>query len=140
MSDLPTGAVTLLFTDIEGSTRLVRQLRDCYADVLAEHQSLLRAAFARHDGHEIDTQGDAFFYAFASAHEAILAAVDGQRAILSHPWPDGSPVKVRMGIHTGRANRADGRYTGLAVHRAARICAAGHGGPSARLAGDAEPR
>jgi YVTN family beta-propeller protein len=128
MSDLPSGAVTLLFTDIEGSTRLVRQLRDRYAEVLAEHQRLLRSAFATHEGHEIDTQGDAFFYAFASAHEAVLAAVDGQRAILGHPWPEGSPVKVRMGIHTGRANPADGRYTGLAVHRAARICAAGHGG------------
>jgi YVTN family beta-propeller protein len=128
MSDLPSGAVTFLFTDIEGSTRLVRQLRDGYAAMLTDHQRLLRAAFGGHDGHEIDTQGDAFFYAFAGAHDALLAAVDGQRALLGHPWPEGSTVKVRMGVHTGRASPADGRYTGLAVHRAARVCAAGHGG------------
>jgi YVTN family beta-propeller protein len=128
MPDLPSGAVTFLFTDIEGSTRLVRQLRDRYPAVLADHQRLLREAFARHNGHEIDTQGDAFFYAFAGAHEAVRAAVEGQRALLAHPWPNETRVKIRMGIHTGQAAPVDGRYTGLAVHRAARICAAGHGG------------
>jgi YVTN family beta-propeller protein len=127
VGELPSGAVTFLFSDIEGSTRLVRQLRGGYADVLAEHQQLLRTAFAQHGGHEIDTQGDAFFYVFASAHEAVLAAVEGQRALTGFPWPDGAPVKVRMGIHTGQAAPVGGRYTGLAVHRAARICAAGHG-------------
>ena len=128
MTDLPNGAVTFVFTDIEGSTRLVRQLRDRYAAALAEHQRLIRAAFSSHGGHEIDTQGDAFFYAFGSAHEAVLAAVEAQLALSSHPWPDGNQLKVRIGVHTGTAEPADGRYTGLAVHRGARICAAGHGG------------
>jgi YVTN family beta-propeller protein len=128
MAELPRGAVTFLFTDIEGSTQLVKQLRGRYSDVLGEHQRLLREAFAKHDGHEIDTQGDAFFVAFASAREAVLAAVEAQRAISRYPWPDSAPVRVRMGIHTGQALPVDGRYTGLAVHRAARICAAGHGG------------
>ena len=97
-------------------------------NVLAEHQRLLREAFAAHDGHEIDTQGDAFFVAFASAREAVLAAVEGQRALSGYPWPDNAPVKVRMGIHTGQAVPVNGRYTGVAVHRASRICNAGHGG------------
>jgi len=125
---MPSGAVTFLFTDIEGSTRLVKQFRERYADVLGEHQRLLRAAFGAHGGHEVDTQGDSFFVAFTSAREALLAAVDGQRAVGSHPWPDGARIKVRMGLHTGQADAAGGRYTGLAVHRAARIGAAGHGG------------
>jgi len=128
MDDLPRGAVTFLFTDIEGSTRLVKQLRGDYGEVLAAHQRLLREAFAQHGGHEIDTQGDAFFVAFSSAREAVLAAVEGQRALTGYPWPNGAAVKVRMGIHTGQAAPVDGRYTGLAVHRAARIAAAGHGG------------
>ena len=128
MAELPSGAVTFLFTDIEGSTQLVRRLRDRYAEVLAEHQRLLREAFARHGGHEIDTQGDAFFIAFSSAREAVLAAIEAQRALSGYPWPEDADVRVRMGIHTGQAAPVNGRYTGLAVHRAARICAAGHGG------------
>ena len=128
MRELPTGAVTFLFTDIEGSTQLVRQLRGRWPEVLAEHQRLLREAFAAHGGYEIDTQGDAFFYAFGSAHEAVLGAVEAQRALSGYPWPDTTPVKVRIGIHTGQASPVDGRYTGLAVHRAARIQAAAHGG------------
>jgi YVTN family beta-propeller protein len=128
MTDLPSGAVTFLFTDIEGSTRLVRRLRDGYSDVLADHQRLLREAFAAHGGHEIDTQGDAFFYAFGSAAEAVHAAMDGQQALGRHPWPEDGVVKVRIGIHSARATPVDGRYTGLAVHRGSRICSAGHGG------------
>ena len=128
MADLPSGAITFLFTDIEGSTRLLKQLRERYSEMLAEHQRLLRAAFAAHGGYEVDTQGDSFFVAFASAREALLAAVEGQLALLSHSWPDGVQIKVRMGLHTGQAVAAEGRYTGLAVHRAARIGAAGHGG------------
>jgi YVTN family beta-propeller protein len=128
MADLPSGAVTFVFTDIEGSTRLVRQLRGRYPEVLSEHQRLVREAFAKHGGHEIDTQGDAFFYAFGSAHEAVLAAVEAQRALAEYAWPDETEVKVRIGVHTGQAAPVNGRYTGLAVHRAARICAAGHGG------------
>ena len=125
---LPTGAATLLFSDIEGSTRLVRELRDRYDEVLAEHQRLLRTAFVAHGGHEIDTQGDSFFVAFSSARDAVSAAVESQLSLLSHGWPDGIPVKVRMGIHSGRTVVRDDRYTGLAIHRAARICAAAHGG------------
>ena len=128
MAELPSGAVTFLFTDIEGSTQLVKQLRDRYHDTLATHQRLLREAFADHGGHEIDTQGDAFFVAFSSARDAVLAAVEGQRALDGQVWPDGAALRVRMGIHTGQATPVDGRYTGMAVHRAARICAAGHGG------------
>jgi YVTN family beta-propeller protein len=128
MAGLPSGAVTFLFTDIEGSTRLLKRLREGYADVLAEHQRLLRATFASHRGHEVDTQGDSFFVAFASARDALLAAVDGQLTLNSHPWPAGVQIKVRMGLHTGQAALGDGRYTGLAVHRAARVGAAGHGG------------
>jgi YVTN family beta-propeller protein len=127
MPELPSGAVTFLFTDIEGSTRLVKQLRERWSDVLADHQRLLREAFANHRGHEVDTQGDSFFVAFANARDAVLAAVDGQLALVSHRWPDGVELNVRMGIHTGQAVASDGRYTGLAVHRAARIGAAAHG-------------
>jgi YVTN family beta-propeller protein len=128
MADLRSGAVTFLFTDIEGSTRLVKLLRERYGEVLREHQRLLRAAFVAHEGHEVDTQGDSFFVAFASARDALLAAVEGQLAVSSHPWPEGVQVKVRMGLHTGQAVASGDRYTGLAVHRAARIGAAGHGG------------
>jgi YVTN family beta-propeller protein len=128
MAEIPSGAVTFLFTDIEGSTRLVKQLRANYAAVLADHRSLLRAAFVANRGYEVDTQGDSFFVAFASARDALLAAVEGQKALLSHDWPDGVEIKVRMGLHTGQAIVSDGRYTGLSVNRAARIGAAGHGG------------
>ena len=128
MADLPSGAVTFLFTDIEGSTRLVKLLRERYGEVLQEHQRLLRAAFEAHRGYEVDTQGDSFFVAFSSARDALLAAVEGQLAISSHSWPEGAQIKVRMGLHTGQATATGGRYTGLAVHRAARIGAAGYGG------------
>jgi class 3 adenylate cyclase/tetratricopeptide (TPR) repeat protein len=128
MTELPSGAVTFLFSDIEGSTRLVKALRERYAQVLADHWRLIRAAIARQGGHEIDTQGDAFFVAFASAREAVLCALEVQRALAGHEWPSGASVRVRMGIHTGQAIPVDGRYTGLAVHRAARICAAARGG------------
>jgi YVTN family beta-propeller protein len=128
MGQPPSGAVTFLFTDIEGSTRLVKHLRDRYGQVLAEHQSLLRGAFSAHAGHEVGTHGDSFLVVFSSARDALLAAVEGQRALLSHVWPEGVQVKVRMGLHTGQAVVSNGDYTGLAVHRAARICAAGHGG------------
>jgi YVTN family beta-propeller protein len=128
MTELPSGAVTFLFTDIEGSTRLVKQLRERYGDVLRAHQRVLRAAFAAHRGREVDTQGDSFFVAFSSARDALLAAVEAQRALLAHDWPDGVLVKVRMGLHTGQAVASGGRYTGLAVHRAARIGSAAQGG------------
>jgi len=128
MSGLPSGAVTFLFTDIEGSTRLVKALRDRYPQVLAEHRRLVRVAVAGQAGHEVDTQGDAFFVAFSSAKQAVLCALELQRALAAHPWPAGSPVRVRIGIHTGQAVPTEGMYAGLAVHRAARICAAARGG------------
>lgn len=128
MGSLPSGAVTFLFTDVEGSTRLVKQLRERYAEVLAVHQTLLREAFRSHAGHEVDTQGDSFFVAFGNARDALLAALDSQRALAAQSWPDGAELRVRMGIHTGEAAPSESGYTGLAVHRAARISAAGHGG------------
>jgi predicted ATPase/DNA-binding SARP family transcriptional activator/class 3 adenylate cyclase len=127
-ADLPRGTVTLLFSDIEGSTRLVIRLRDRYGDLLLQHHRLLRAAFREHGGREIGTQGDAFVVAFSRAKEAVAAAVAGQRALAEHTWPDGAGVKVRIGIHTGEPSLGEEGYQGLGVHRAARICAAGHGG------------
>jgi YVTN family beta-propeller protein len=128
MTELPSGTITFLFSDIEGSTRLLKQLRERYGEVLTDHQRLLRAAFAEHSGREVDTQGDAFFVAFPTARDAVLAAASGQRALAANAWPDEGQVKVRMGIHTGGAALTAEKYTGLGVHRAARICAAGHGG------------
>ena len=128
MSGLPSGAVTFLFSDIEGSTRLVKALRQRYPQVLAEHRRLVRAAIAGQAGYEVDTQGDAFFVAFAGAKQAVLCALEIQRALAAHEWPAGAPVRVRIGIHTGQAVPAEEGYTGLAVHRAARICAAAAGG------------
>ena len=108
--------------------RLVKALRDRYALVLDGHRRLVRAAIAAHGGHEVDTQGDAFFAAFASAKQAVLCALDIQRALAGQDWPGGAQVRVRIGIHTGHAVPAQGAYTGLAVHRAARICAVARGG------------
>jgi class 3 adenylate cyclase/streptogramin lyase len=124
----PIGTVTFLFTDIEGSTRLLQQLRAQYDAVQSRHAEILRAAFAAHDGHEIDTQGDAFFAAFGRARDAVAAAVDGQRALAAEQWPDGAVVRVRMGLHTGEPLVGGERYVGMGVNRGARICAAGHGG------------
>ena len=121
-SQLPIGEVTLLFTDIEGSTRLLRDLGDAYADALAEHRRILREAVSAHAGAEVDTQGDAFFFAFARASEAVTAVVDAQRALA------GGAVKVRMGLHTGEPRLTAEGYVGIDVHRAARIAAVGHGG------------
>jgi predicted ATPase/class 3 adenylate cyclase len=128
MAELPTGSVTLLFTDIEGSTRLLEQLGDGYLDVLGAHQRLLRAAFAESSGVEVNTEGDAFFVAFATARDAVAAAVRAQRALAGHAWPDGVGLRVRMGMHTGEPLLVGNDYAGLDVHRTARICAAGHGG------------
>jgi class 3 adenylate cyclase len=128
MPDLPSGTVTLLFTDIEGSTRLLRVLRERYQDVLAEHRRLLRGAFAEHGGNEIGTEGDSFFVVFRRAKDAVAAAADGQRALAEYPWPEGAVLRVRMGLHTGEPSLAEANYVGLGVHRAARIMAAGHGG------------
>ena len=128
IGDLPRGTVTLLFTDIEGSTHLLQQLGDHYTDMLSECRQLLRAVFQEWSGREVDTQGDAFFVAFARATDAVLAAVDAQRAISNHPWPESVAVRVRMGLHTGEPSLTSEGYVGLDVHRAARIMSAGHGG------------
>jgi predicted ATPase len=120
--DLPTGTVTFLFTDIAGATLLLQKLGDGYADVLAEHHRTLRDAWRRHGGVEVDTQGDAFFVAFARSSDAVAAAIDAQHVLA------GGPVRVRMGLHTGEPALSDEGYVGLDVHRAARIAAAGHGG------------
>src|SRR2546421_3206475 len=128
MPDLPTGTVTLLFSDIEGSTRLVQQLGERYADVLAECQYLLRQLFVQYHGSEVDTQGDAFFVAFARATDALAAAAAIQRALVEHAWPEGISVRVRIGLHTGEPKRTAEGYIGMDVHHAARIMSAGHGG------------
>ena len=127
MSDLPAGTVTFLFTDIEGSTRLFKELGADYPPLLDDHNRLLREAFARHGGVEVKTEGDAFFVAFASADGAVSACVDGQRALAEHPWRSARPL-VRMGLHSGEAYPVDGDYIALAVHQAARVVSAGHGG------------
>jgi class 3 adenylate cyclase len=128
MPSLPTGTVTFLFTDIEGSTRLLQQLGDRYADVLATHHRLLRTAILEAQGQVVDTQGDAVFAAFPRARDALLAAIAAQRAVRAHPWPDGIAPKVRIGLHTGEPLSGETGYVGMDVHRAARIAAVGHGG------------
>jgi DNA-binding NarL/FixJ family response regulator/class 3 adenylate cyclase len=128
MSDLPQGTVTLLFTDVEASTRLVHQLGDAYAGVLADHRRLVREAVAAGGGCEVDSRGDEFFLAFQDADAAAAAAVALQQSLAAHEWPAGVQVRVRAGLHTGRPTIRDGAYFGMDVHRAARICQAGHGG------------
>jgi len=125
-----TGATTLtfLFSDIEGSTALVRKLRDSYTTVFEDHKRLLRDAWEACGGQELDAEGDSFFVAFRRPRHAVDAAVAAQRALAAHTWPDDAAVRVRIGVHTGEATPAGDHYVGLAVHRAARICDAGHGG------------
>jgi class 3 adenylate cyclase len=120
---LPTGTLTFLFTDVEGSTRTLAEIgADRYAAALNEHQRLIRETIAAYGGVEVDTQGDAFFCVFMSARDAVACAQDAQRRLAS------TPIRVRMGLHTGEALVADGHYVGLDVHRTARVAAAGHGG------------
>ena len=129
MSQLPGGTVTFVFTDIDGSTRLLQELGDeVYGRVSGDHRRLVRETFGTHGGTEIDTQGDAFFFSFTRARDAVAAAVDAQRALHGHEWPDGRELSVRMGVHTGEPHVGEEGYLGLDVVRAARISAAGHGG------------
>jgi class 3 adenylate cyclase len=129
MSQLPAGTVTFVFTDIEGSTRLLQELGDdAYGRASGDHRRLVRETFGARCGTEIDTQGDAFFFSFPRARDAVAAAVDAQRALRDHEWPDGKEVRVRMGLHTGEPHVGEEGYLGLDVVRAARISAAGHGG------------
>jgi len=128
MAAPPSGTVTLLFSDIEGSTRLLRRTGGAYPALLERHRTLLREAFERRGGHVLGAEGDEFFVAFDSAADAAAAAADGQRALAGHDWPDGNEIRVRMGLHTGEPRPVDGTYVGLDVHVAARVMAAGHGG------------
>ncbi|HEX4746696.1 MAG TPA: AAA family ATPase [Gaiellaceae bacterium] len=128
MSELPDGTVTFLFTDIAGSTALLKRHAHVYPVLLETHRRLLRDAFESYGGREVDTQGDSFFVAFGRARDAVAAVADAQRALDTHPWPNGAAVRVRMGLHTSEPQVGDERYFGLGVHRAARICALAHGG------------
>jgi len=123
-----TATVTFLFSDVEGSTALLRKLRDGYPELMSRHEELMRAAWSGEDGRELDADGDSFFVAFGRPRQAVEAAVAAQRAIAAHEWPEGVDLRVRIGIHTGEATLVGDQYVGLAVHRAARICDAGHGG------------
>ena len=129
MAELPSGTITLLFTDVEGSTNLLEHVGDTgYAQILADHRRLLRASFQTWHGHELEAPGDGFLVVFQSARDAVMAAVAAQNELSAHSWPEGAPVRVRMGLLTGEPIRAGEGYVGLDVHRAARISAAGHGG------------
>jgi class 3 adenylate cyclase len=128
MPDLPSGTVTFLFTDIEGSTSLVQKLGDGYGRLLGDHRHLLRVAVDEAGGVEVDCRADEFFGGFKGAQDAVRAAVSAQRALRLHQWPGELQPAVRMGIHTGEPAVADEGYLGLDVHRAARICSAANGG------------
>src|SRR5438046_1793394 len=122
MAGRPTGTVTFLFTDIEGSTRLLNALgRDGYRTALEDHRSIVRDAVARHEGHEVDTQGDSFLIAFRHPSDAVRAAEEVQRGLASHEWPNDTPVRLRMGIHTADVSETGKGYVGMGVHRGARI-------------------
>jgi class 3 adenylate cyclase len=128
-SRLPSGTVTFLFTDVEGSTELLKRLgRDRYESVLAEQAGVVRAAVAAYGGRVVDTQGDSLFCAFRSAREGVSAAIEAQRELGLHEWPEQVRVRVRMGLHSGEPKTGEERYVGIGVHRAARIGAAAHGG------------
>src|ERR671911_2458200 len=128
MGDLPTGTVTFLFTDVEDSTGLVRDLRDAYGAVIADHRRLVRDAVEERGGYEIDCRGDEFFLVFARPGEAVETAIAIQRQHESHRWPGERPVRVRMGIHTGEPAVEEDDYVGIDVHHVARLCSVGHGG------------
>jgi class 3 adenylate cyclase len=128
MAAFPSGTVTFLFTDIEGSTKLLQQLGDEYAGLVSDHRRILREAFGGNGGTEVDARGDALFYSFPRARAAVAAAVAGQRALAEHEWPAGTEVRVRIGLHTGEPAVGDEGYVGVDVVRAARICSAAHGG------------
>ena len=127
MTELPTGTITLLFADVEGSTRLAHELGDAWAGALANVRRLLREAVAASGGHVVDSRGDELFAAFADAESAAKAALTAQHTLADHPWP-GSPVRIRSGLHTGAPTLGEDGYVGVDVHRASRICDAGHGG------------
>jgi class 3 adenylate cyclase len=128
MPALPSGTVTFVFSDVEGSTGLLKRLGERYGEVITEHRRIVRETVGAHGGLEIDTQGDSFFCVFARARDAVAAAVDVQRAHAGHEWPDGERVRVRMGLHTGEPAVGAEGYLGVDVVRAARLAATGQGG------------
>ena len=128
MPELPGGTVTFVFTDIEDSTELLKRLGDDYREVLTAHRRIVRDTFVARDGIEIDTQGDAFFFVFPRARDAVAAAVEAQRAHAAETWPGEVEVRVRIGLHTGEPTVHEEGYVGLDVVRAARICTVGRGG------------
>jgi class 3 adenylate cyclase len=128
MAGLPSGTVTFVFSDIEGSTALLKMLGDRYGEVLSTHRRLMRDCFTAQGGVEIDTQGDAFFFAFPRARDAVSAAVEAQRLHAAHAWPEGHAVRVRMGLHTGEPAVGSEGYLGIDVVRAARLCTVAQGG------------
>ncbi len=128
MSQLPSGTVTFLFSDIEGSTRLMKELGDAWPDTLGAHNRIIREAITEAGGREVDRQGDAFFAVFPQARNAVAAAATAQRSLADHSWPSDAALRVRMGIHTGEPTLADEGYLGLDVVRAARICSLANGG------------
>src|SRR5947208_2997702 len=127
-AELPSGTLTFLFSDIEGSTRLLRRLREQYAKALSEHRQLMRAAFAQYGGEEMGTEGDAFFVVFRRAGDAVAAAAAAQRALAAHDWPEDGELRVRMGLNTGEPGVEEEGYFGLGLHLTARICSAAYGG------------
>lgn len=128
MTTLPSGTVTFLFSDIEGSTELLKRLGDRYGELIAEHRRIVREVFGALEGVEIDMQGDSFFFAFTRARDAVTAAVEAQRAHSDHAWPGDESVRVRMGLHTGEPAVGAEGYLGVDVVRAARLCASAQGG------------
>jgi class 3 adenylate cyclase len=145
MAELPSGTVTFLFTDIEGSTARWEQQPDAMGAALARHDALLRAAIREHGGHVVKTMGDAFHAAFARAPDAVAAGLAAQRRLRAEPWGEVGPLRVRMALHTGAAEERDGDYSGPSLNRAARLLSAGHGGQvllsqaTAELIRDAPP-
>jgi hypothetical protein len=136
----PVGTVTFLFTDVEGSTRLLDQLgAELYAEVLEQHRRLLRDAFNRNEGYEFGTEGDAFFVAFARAEDALAAAAEAQQLLTAAEWPDGVGLRVRIGVHTGEPLPAGSNYVGIDVHRVARSTAGWHSPPGELANGNGRP-
>jgi class 3 adenylate cyclase len=128
IASLPRGTVTFLLTDIEGSTELLRRLGDGYATVLRDVRALIRRSVHDAAGHEVDARADEYFAAFRQPRQALDAATAIQRSLQKRAWPDGVEVCVRIGIHAGRTTLTESGYVGIAVHTAARVCSAGHGG------------
>ena len=128
MKQLPSGTLTILFTDIEGSTRLLQQLGEGYQQILDIHHQILRDAIVSHDGFEVNTEGDSFFAVFPRALDALGAAVTVQQNMHAYTWPNNISLRVRMGMHTGAPTLTGNDYMGLDIHRAARIASAAHGG------------